>query len=253
VQHNRTTARKIMNGYGVNLLLDGRREEGTFVNGKLHGPGTVRNPDESTLIGTFSGGRIMDGSGTSIYNGSIEEGTWVDGKMAGPGRKSLCNGLTLSGDFENDVLKRGVVTRKDGLMVRGEFETGDWRHCKGVRTLSSGVVEEGQWKTGLLYGRCKRTLPDGTVQEGEFQRNKLHGPGVVRSPDGAVLLEGEFKDGELLDGTGKRASDTAVQEGRWVDGKLKGTVTQAAPGEAQEGMVSKSLRHATKPAAPRTG
>ena len=72
---------------------------------------------------------------------------------------------------------------------------------KEKRTSLEGIVEEGEFKNGKLFGPGKMTFPGGEVREGEFKGSLLV-KGMKKWSKGTVW-KGDFKD-ELLHGTGRK-------------------------------------------------
>lgn len=60
----------------------------------------------------------------------------------------------------------GILRTTEGYTYEGEFENGTF--CEGKMTDNYGVVYEGYFITGTLFGEGKITHPTALVYEGEF-------------------------------------------------------------------------------------
>lgn len=173
--------------------------QGSFVNGKKEGFGTV----------------------TSILTGNIiYEGEWKNGLYHGFGKFYSKNSgrLVYEGQW--------MHSEKHGLgklfYENGEVRyDGNWK--KNMRDnfgkcydKSGRLLYDGQWKKskregfGLLYGQDEQENPYLTYS-GNFQNNKKHGKGTRFLPDGEICYEGLFAD-DRRDGKGIKFSKTGTRE-----------------------------------------
>ncbi len=85
------------------LHASGAKDEGMWVEGRLHGLGTRTNVDGSVLQGEWRENKLINGSGVLVMaDGSSFNGTWVHGSWEGLGMHSTGeNGFVYEGNFRN--------------------------------------------------------------------------------------------------------------------------------------------------------
>ena len=114
----------------------GRKLEGEFKDGKLHGQGMYKNGKLGIILeGEFKDGKLLKGKVTS--NGGILEGGFKDGKLHGQVKITGANGTIVEGGF------------KDGKL-----------HGQGKRTSANGVTVTVMQVGKRVYSRdeiCKRS------------------------------------------------------------------------------------------------
>ena len=136
------------------------------------------------------------------------------------------------------------MTYPDGTRYVGQFLYGR-RHGTGRLTRAPGEVEEGEWKAGVLSGKCRiekdevvydgqcldgnasgagrlDDKPKNLVYEGEFLKDQFEGKGSLHAGD--VAYEGMFKAG-LMDGPGSLKVGKVTMRGDFKRGlMLRGTI-----------------------------
>ena len=122
--------------------------------------------------------------------------------------------------------------------------TDDTPHGIGIRVLSNGVILEGYWKDGWLYGRGRYIDDDGGYYIGEFKEGSLNGEGTYYTKDGHKYTgiwvnssdgQGEvnYKDGKKYTGqwefkrrhgvgTLYSADGQVLNQGKWEGDYYKG-------------------------------
>lgn len=161
---------------GKRTFVDGRKEQGTFFDDKLHGTDCVIVESNGDLLvgtarhGLFTAGTLTQPTGT-VFKGSwgnsgfeegvvtiapsreTHQGTWLNGKLHGP----ACIVEWPNGDrYEGGVRQHkneglGKFTRKES----GKVYAGEWSNDKragfGVEMdRSASILECGVWKDNLL-------------------------------------------------------------------------------------------------------
>jgi hypothetical protein len=102
---------KIFNGHGsVRLMVSGDLFEGTWVEGKLHGPGKITyGSGGHVLEGEFRSGLIYNGKGSVLKHNKLFVGEWTNGVLNGPGSLTFVqNGKKKEGIFRNWILTKIV-------------------------------------------------------------------------------------------------------------------------------------------------
>jgi len=64
----------------------------------------------------------------------------------------MANGVIYEGDFVNDELNKGKMTKPNGDVYEGDLVKCE-PYGKGKMTYSDGSVEEGKWKEGEFLGK----------------------------------------------------------------------------------------------------
>ena len=90
----------------------------------------------------------------------------------------------------------GILRTTEGYTYEGEFENGTF--CEGKMTDNYGVVYEGYFITGTLFGEGKITHPTALVYEGEFRHGELT-EGKIVYPNGTLAI-GKFVASRLTSG-----------------------------------------------------
>lgn len=129
-----------LNGPGKITWPNGRREEGEFKNGSLHGRGTRIHADQYNKIekGFFENGKL-NGVGSITSLGQNKIGTFKDGFLKGEGTVIQSNGIQFIGKF----------IKKEGTLFSGTF--------KGYVILDDGTKydDEFDYSFDILIARPK--------------------------------------------------------------------------------------------------
>jgi hypothetical protein len=128
-------------GYHANVRHGGGEiSSGLFVNGKLHGEGTLTWPDGVKYVGEFRGGKFF-GQGTYTYaDGRKYIGDFRFGKPNGQGTFTWGPSSPYAGD-----------------QYVGEFRDSKF-HGHGTWTKANGKVRSGKWANNKFIGRGQTDL-----------------------------------------------------------------------------------------------
>ena len=141
-------------GFGVATFANGRKYEGHWLNGKMHGTGTM----------------------------------WARKKGSSGYRKRY------QGDFANNKFHGvGKIFYDSGDKYEGNFEK-HRRHGRGVCEYANGDVYEGEWRNDKRSGRGLLLLKNGDRFDGHFAEDKKSGVGVYYYFSTRKMYEGEWLD-----------------------------------------------------------
>ncbi|XP_030830819.1 alsin isoform X3 [Strongylocentrotus purpuratus] len=214
--------------------------EGTWLNGKCNGKGTLRWPDGKKYTGNFVQG-VQHGHGVFTVPGpdpskqEVFEGQWLEGKMHGVGILRYQNGDVYEGEFQDGV-KHGHGTLQIGNAAVHDIYIGNWRHGKRhgygvIDDNSRGEKYMGLWQDDHRHGNGLVITLSGLYYEAVFAHNKVNSAGVLVTEDG-TCYEGELATGPTLNGKGTLTLPNGdVLEGTfngiWGDGvKINGTFSK---------------------------
>jgi hypothetical protein len=262
---------KIFNGEGTLKQADSANVmSGTWVNGKLHGPGVTNTggwryegqldggewhgqgvltyETGEMLKGEFVRGRIHNGGGVLRSRGSGEYliGMWLGGALQGQGTTATSRWTYVGEHKDGQPHGKGVQTFATGEVLRGEFREGKIYTGKGDFVYTnSGDTRSGKWVDGVMTGYGKITTEGFCVYQGGVKDGVKHGKGVLRYATGEEF-RGEFRDGKVHSGKGcirARAGGVCLT-GRWVDGKIVGRGVKSMEGVfTYEGTFSEGRYH----------
>ncbi|AVK75195.1 Morn repeat domain containing protein [Pandoravirus quercus] len=247
-------------------MTSGRRRQGHWIHGKMHGDGTKVYSDGTTfkgrwedghrpLVGTlrFPCGGHYDGEckshtphghGTYIYaSGEKREGQWDRGRACGDGTETYDNGDVFVGKWTGGGPYDGTYIWANGRRYDGEFNSKGQSHGHGSIVYANGGHYDGQWFDDHRQGHGVMTYADGTRYEGQWDNGKRHGPGVAVCADGS-RYEGEWhNDHRQGDGVMVYADGTRYQ-GWWHKGRPRGHGTMVySNGDRYEGQWRDGERH----------
>jgi len=236
--------KRVPNGYGTWVGIDGSYYEGEWLQGRWHGEGTHNLPDGNIYLGNYHNGlrngqgtmTTADGNkyvgewqddkrhgqGTYIFaNGDKYVGEWKDHKPNGQGTTTFANGDKYVGEHKDGKYHgQGTFTFADGDKYVGEYKDGK-RHGQGTMTYANGDKYVGEWKDHKSNGQGTYTFADGTKYVGEWQDGKYHGQGTMTYANGNKYV-GEFKDNKRH-GQGTYTSAAGrVWSGRWENNDYLG-------------------------------
>lgn len=150
-----------LNGKGTYLYKDKSQYTGSFLHGKPHNKGVLKNSD-----------------------GSIYEGAFENGYKHGYGTLKFASGDVYQGNFEKGVVSGiGMITYLNGDTYEGEWLNGNYSG-KGKYTFGDGENYTGDFLDGTFTGSGKFVRKDGSYYDGEWFRNKKHGKGVTSDRKG---------------------------------------------------------------------
>eukprot|EP00899_Mesostigma_viride_P008788 jgi/Mesvir1/17910/Mv12975-RA.1 len=137
-----------MTGEGLRVWADGRKYTGMFLQGHLHGMGTMEQP-----------------------NGDKYAGQWDTNQRQGEGTLEYGNGDTYQGHFSAHFPEGlGTLRAKDGSVFEGEWVRGQQSGSGACRYANGdvfeGMWEGGQWKHGRWYQCCTNITYNGLFEGG---------------------------------------------------------------------------------------
>ena len=147
------------NGRGVSTstFYPGKKMEGEWKDGELHGQGTETVPYGGKYVGEYKNGRFHVQGTYTWSNGEKYVGEWKDGERNGQGTFNFSDGGKYVGEWKNGEKNgQGTYTFYD----RGKY-VGGWKdgkqHGQGTLTIGKGKFEgdkyEGDWKDGKKHGQ----------------------------------------------------------------------------------------------------
>lgn len=143
-------------GFGVATFANGRKYEGQWLNGKMHGTGTMW---------------VKKSNGGGAYRKRYQ-GDFARNKFHGVGKMFYDSGDKYEGNFENHR-----------------------RHGRGVCEYANGDVYEGEWRNDKRAGRGLLLLKNGDRFDGNFADDEKSGPGVYYYFSTRKMYEGEWLAG----------------------------------------------------------
>lgn len=148
------------NGPGVRIHKNCKREEGSFRNGELWGPGKVVDSEGRVYEGEFINGRLF-GYGKVTYKPPDMrwyEGMFHEGSPEGPGRFRDEYGIVANGFFHHGaILGAGVKTWPHGGRLVGEFRPGIGGLGTLIASLPDGTEHSGEY--GPMFGKQQNFRP----------------------------------------------------------------------------------------------
>ncbi len=175
--------------------FDGRRFEGTLIDGRKQGYGTHIWADGQKYSGVWKDD-IQDGRGTFTFaNGDVYEGDFVQGERTGQGTLKQAAGGMYAGQWTRGSRDgRGVAE-----WVNGQRYDGSWRnnqkHGLGLMRFADGGSYDGDWKEDRADGQGDIVFASGDVYAGQVHDGEPHGTGLFRWGSGD-RFEGEFASGK---------------------------------------------------------
>eukprot|EP00020_Sapocribrum_chincoteaguense_P001125 CAMPEP_0170739140 /NCGR_PEP_ID=MMETSP0437-20130122/5006_1 /TAXON_ID=0 /ORGANISM="Sexangularia sp." /LENGTH=1163 /DNA_ID=CAMNT_0011077583 /DNA_START=152 /DNA_END=3643 /DNA_ORIENTATION=+ len=170
------------------------RYEGTWLNDKYEGTGSLVLPSGWSYTGQFHSGKPHGKGRLETGAGESYEGELKHGEYDGVGVWSGADGSTYDGQFESGRRHgTGTLTFPSGDVYTGDFKNGQRSGRGKLRSPDSKYWYDGEWfgdrkeGTGTSFG-------DFGVFEGSFRRNMRHGAGTWKRADGRVLVA-EWADG----------------------------------------------------------
>ena len=176
------------------------RYVGRFLNGKMHGEGTIYWPDGRVFEGRFVNDRRQGQGRLTRPDGRVFEGGFVNDRQEGTGVLTWGNGNVYTGEFRaNQITGAGRLVWDNQDVYEGEFLAGE-RAGWGTQTWQNGTRYVGEWAANLRDGLGAYYWKDGTVYQGEFTANSMHGYGVKKVPDGDRYFQ-RWSEGRLVEET----------------------------------------------------
>lgn len=190
-------------GKGTYYYVDGRLE-GTFVEGKLNGPGRlILDNGLIQFVGTYKDNH-KDGYGVMKFSdGGVYEGQFKKSLFHGKGtfkfKREDGESFEYVGDFKWDKFHGKGSLKSGDYHYEGEFARGT-SNGFGKFTTSPVTEEKIIEKYGENYARYSRDLTHSNPVsfEGEFKGGNMHGMGRVVYSNGDTY-EGEFKNKQPIE------------------------------------------------------
>ena len=163
--------------------------DGSFVNGKYDGTGSLYKDGELLYSGGFKEGKY-DGTGSLYKDGKlVYTGGFTEGKYSG------------EGTFYDE---NGEVTAQGKLDDSGNLVTGYVRIKSGDQLIYDGNIENGVYQgEGKLYQNGQ------LLYSGSFDEGKYNGNGRLYNSYGIMIYDGGFYMGRY-DGQGREFYDNGV-------------------------------------------
>ncbi len=200
------------NGYSECVYPSGARFSGQFVDGKIHGEGTILFSNGDKYAGQWKDHQ-REGIGQFTFaDGRVYKGQFVRNRFHGEGALSYPNGDRYEGQFADGLRHgKGVLYQKDGNNLSGTWEfdqyrpewskgivlgdTANLRNCNVVYCAEGpgrflyrdGSRYYGQFVKGLPQGAGMVYYPNGDRFEGEWKNHAPNGQGVMYYKSGKVL------------------------------------------------------------------
>jgi len=152
-------------GFGVATFANGRKYEGQWLEGKMHGTGTMwvkKGPGgyRKRYQGDFARNKFH-GIGKMFYDsGDVYEGNFENHRRHGRGVCEYANGDVYEGEWRNDKRSgRGLLLLKNGDRYDGHFAD-DKKSGTGVFYYhSTRKMYEGEWLAGVPKCGEYKSLP----------------------------------------------------------------------------------------------
>jgi len=158
----------LFNGQGTEILSNGIKYTGEFIDDKRHGNGELHGLNHK-YIGQFKDDKYH-GYGTYTWlDGTQYIGQFKKGAFEGEGELTLLEGDKYVGQFKDDDFHGyGTYTWSDGSQYIGDWKWG-FQHGYGVEKYHDGSSwYVGNWKDGYPHGIGTEKLSDGTLRKGTF-------------------------------------------------------------------------------------
>ena len=187
--------------------LKGCEYHGSWLQGKMHGRGTMSYTDKSQHEGLWRDGKRHGKGVLSGPAGKLMDGTWIRDCLRGRGKLVDGHGNVYTGDIVDGQPHGHGIMKEGRFMDSGaNIYIGSW--VRGVKQ-GYGVMDDimtgekylGMWEQGSKHGPGCVVNSDSVYYEGTFYNNKLLGPGLMLFEDGA-RYEGEFSGAGEFNGRG---------------------------------------------------
>ncbi len=198
-------------------FISGKRYQGDYINGKMHGKGVFHLGNGDVYSGEFDKGTYHGTGLLKCKNGDFFDGSWVRGLPGGVITRSIAEtGDVWKGNMRQG--KRHGHGRQTYGQGRGYYE-GDWErdkpHGNGVRVYSNGSKYVGRFLDGEVHGEGTMFYANGDQYIGNFHRGHLSGRGIMK------YARGETYDGNFLNGFPYGEGKFTFSDGGYYDGEYK--------------------------------
>lgn len=200
-------------GMGSVRYANGMKYQGEWFEGNMQGNGTLTTTDGDTYIGELDENEF-NGEGTlTKATGDIYTGFWIDGVLNGQGSLTTKGGLLYVGGFSDNLFHgNGSLTYPDGGHYEGSFSNGMF-HGKGVETYANGKKYVGQFIDGLYHGKGEILNPNGSKITGTFKDGKPFGKATLTTAEGEVFTARSSEPGVCYRTKSYRATECPELEG----------------------------------------
>ena len=183
---------------GSRVWATGVINEGGFLNGDLHGFGTLTLLDGSVYKGDWVKGYLTISAGVDLtHHGLKLIGVFDSSGNSDDGEIIMLSGASYKGEWVDFQIVEGVQATIYGLVTEGDFSSG-YIHGLGTKSVpDKGLMVECQWHEGC---RVPASL-DSSAFPDDYKEVWISGDVTLKYAD--LPLEGAvievFKDGELYD------------------------------------------------------
>ncbi len=213
LEYNGSFVNGKFHGQGTIRYANGTKYQGSWFEGKMQGHGSFTTPEGDTYIGEMEGNKF-NGEGTlTKATGDIYTGFWIDGVLNGQGSLTTKDGLLYVGGFSDNLFHgNGSLTYPDGGHYEGSFSNGMF-HGKGVEIYPSGKKYVGQFIDGLYHGKGELLNPNGSKITGTFKDGKPFGKVTLTTAEGEVFTARSSEPGICYRLKSYRATECPKLEG----------------------------------------
>ncbi len=213
LEYNGSFVNGKFHGSGSIRYANGMKYQGQWFEGKMQGKGTLTTTEGDTYIGEMSDNKF-NGDGTlTKATGDIYTGFWIDGVLNGQGSLTTKGGLLYVGGFTDNLFHgNGSLTYPDGGHYEGSFSNGMF-HGKGVETYANGKKYVGQFIEGLYHGNGEILNPNGSKITGTFKDGKPFGKATLTTPEGEVFTARSTEPGVCYREKSYRATECPELDG----------------------------------------
>ena len=201
-QSNSSAPEILQNGL---ILQDGGpgkqfRFEGTAINYRPNGQGSIKFPEICVFEGEFRNSQISDGTMKQLKSGDKLIGKFLGNKLNDQiGRIEYSDGSVYTGNVVNSR-PHGVgelTLPAHQRAYEGEFVEG-LPNGAGKTTFDSGDVYRGAHQNGMIFGKGKLDRANGDVYRGQFRQDSQNGffilaQGRFARNGGTEPVEGVFE------------------------------------------------------------
>jgi hypothetical protein len=151
-------------GKGDLFYADGSVYSGDWHQGAQTGYGKITYSKNNTNLSTYEGSFLNDrfqGNGTLRYrDGTIYTGSFENGKFEGKGQMKWSNGDSYTGDYSKGYRHgKGIYYFHSGGHYRGNWKDGV-KHGYGWMIVSDGQKVKGYWLNDVIDKECSFCIKD---------------------------------------------------------------------------------------------
>jgi len=213
LEYNGSFVNGKFHGIGSVRYANGMKYQGSWFEGKMKGDGSLTTTTGDTFIGEMDNNKF-NGEGTlTKATGDIFTGFWIDSVLNGQGSQTTKGGLLYVGGFSDNLFHgSGSLTYPDGGHYEGSFSNGMF-HGKGVETYANGKKYVGQFIDGLYHGKGEILNPNGSKITGTFKDGKAFGKATLTTAEGEVFTARSSEPGVCYRRKSYRATECPQLDG----------------------------------------